>query len=187
MTAVPRRIHQAPALSDYRANGGAAGQAGGGDQGRRFRRSPVRRQHPRLHPVLLQPGRCYWLKVYEAPQGSRTSRGKPIVNLFPWRRAKRSTPSCRSRNLSTTSTSSWPPSWVRSRKHRFPTSPTRARPASSPWRSTRAITSIGAELTNGQNDIVLVSNGGKAVWFDEDVRPMAQARGVRHEAAARRR
>ncbi|MBV2234698.1 MAG: DNA gyrase subunit A, partial [Sterolibacterium sp.] len=28
-------------------------------------------------------GRVYWLKVYEAPQGSRTSRGKPIVNLFP--------------------------------------------------------------------------------------------------------
>jgi DNA gyrase subunit A len=40
---------------------------------------------------------------------------------------------------------------------------------------------VGAELTNGQNDIVLVSNGGKAVWFDEeDVRPMGrQARGVR--------
>src|SRR3954469_11796773 len=28
-------------------------------------------------------GRVYWLKVYEVPQGSRTSRGKPIVNLFP--------------------------------------------------------------------------------------------------------
>ena len=28
-------------------------------------------------------GRVYWLKVYEVPQGSRTSRGKPIVNLVP--------------------------------------------------------------------------------------------------------
>ena len=28
-------------------------------------------------------GRVYWLKVYEVPQGSRTSRGKPIINLFP--------------------------------------------------------------------------------------------------------
>ena len=28
-------------------------------------------------------GRLYWLKVYEVPQGSRSSRGKPIVNLFP--------------------------------------------------------------------------------------------------------
>jgi DNA gyrase subunit A len=28
-------------------------------------------------------GRVYWIKVYEVPQGSRTSRGKPIVNLVP--------------------------------------------------------------------------------------------------------
>src|SRR4030095_15858851 len=28
-------------------------------------------------------GRVYWLKVYNVPQGSRTSRGKPIVNLVP--------------------------------------------------------------------------------------------------------
>jgi len=40
---------------------------------------------------------------------------------------------------------------------------------------------IGAEITNGSNDVVLVSNGGKAVWFDEDeVRQMGRAtRGVR--------
>lgn len=24
-----------------------------------------------------------WIKVYELPQGGRTSRGKPIVNLLP--------------------------------------------------------------------------------------------------------
>jgi len=28
-------------------------------------------------------GRVYWLKVYSVPQGSRNSRGKPIVNLVP--------------------------------------------------------------------------------------------------------
>ena len=40
---------------------------------------------------------------------------------------------------------------------------------------------IGAEITNGENDIILVSNGGKAVWFDENgVRSMGRnARGVR--------
>ena len=40
---------------------------------------------------------------------------------------------------------------------------------------------IGAEITNGENDIVLVSDAGRAVWFDEeDVRPMGRpARGVR--------
>jgi DNA gyrase subunit A len=40
---------------------------------------------------------------------------------------------------------------------------------------------IGAEVTNGTNDVILVSNGGKAVWFDEeDVRSMGRnTRGVR--------
>ena len=40
---------------------------------------------------------------------------------------------------------------------------------------------IGAEITSGTQDIVLVSDAGKAVWFDEeDVRPMGRtARGVR--------
>src|SRR5690606_28608939 len=28
-------------------------------------------------------GRVYWLKVWEVPQGTRNSRGKPIVNMFP--------------------------------------------------------------------------------------------------------
>ena len=28
-------------------------------------------------------GRLYWLKVWEVPQGSRGSRGRPIVNMFP--------------------------------------------------------------------------------------------------------
>lgn len=38
------------------------------------------------HDFLLcfsSAGRMYWLKVYELPQGSRQSRGKPIVNLLP--------------------------------------------------------------------------------------------------------
>src|SRR3546814_4759864 len=28
-------------------------------------------------------GRVYWLKVWEVPQGTRGSRGRPIVNMFP--------------------------------------------------------------------------------------------------------
>lgn len=32
--------------------------------------------------VLTQRGRCYWLKVHEIPQAGRAARGKPIVNLL---------------------------------------------------------------------------------------------------------
>lgn len=38
------------------------------------------------HDTLLcfsSLGKAYWLKVYKLPQGSRTSRGKPIINLLP--------------------------------------------------------------------------------------------------------
>jgi DNA gyrase subunit A len=37
------------------------------------------------HDYLMfftRDGQCYWLKVYEIPQGGRASRGKPIVNLI---------------------------------------------------------------------------------------------------------
>ena len=38
------------------------------------------------HDYLLcfsNRGRLYWLKVWEVPAGSRGSRGRPIVNMFP--------------------------------------------------------------------------------------------------------
>jgi DNA gyrase subunit A len=37
------------------------------------------------HSILCfsNRGRVYWIKVYDVPQGSRTSRGKPVVNLVP--------------------------------------------------------------------------------------------------------
>ncbi|TVP78287.1 MAG: DNA gyrase subunit A, partial [Gemmatimonadales bacterium] len=37
------------------------------------------------HDVLMiftQDGQCHWIKVWQIPQGSRQSRGKPIVNLL---------------------------------------------------------------------------------------------------------
>jgi DNA gyrase subunit A len=34
-------------------------------------------------------GRLYWLKVWEVPEGSRGSRGRPIVNMFPLTRRRK--------------------------------------------------------------------------------------------------
>ncbi len=31
---------------------------------------------------LTNKGRCHWLKVYDIPQGGRTSRGRPVVNML---------------------------------------------------------------------------------------------------------
>ena len=57
-------------------------------------------------------GRMYWLKVYEVPQGSRNSRGKPIVNLFPLQDSEKITailPLSRRFDLRKTITCSWRP------------------------------------------------------------------------------
>jgi DNA gyrase subunit A len=135
-------------------------------------------------------GRCYWLKVYEAPQGSRTSRGKPIVNLFPLEEGERINAVLPVKEFV---------------EDKFIFMATRAGTVkktplsdfSNPRKAGIIAVDlldddilIGVELTTGQSDIVLVSNAGKAVWFDEeDVRPMGRgARGVRgmklHEGQA---
>jgi DNA gyrase subunit A len=63
-------------------------------------------------------GRLYWLKVYEVPQGSRNSRGRPIVNMFPLPTARRSTSCCRCASSTPSTSSSWPPRAARSRRPR---------------------------------------------------------------------
>lgn len=38
-----------------------------------------------MHSTLLlftKNGRCYWLKVYQIPEGSRTSKGRAIQNIL---------------------------------------------------------------------------------------------------------
>ena len=39
--------------------------------------------------VFTTRGRVYWVKVHEIPQGSRTARGKALVNLLPLREGER--------------------------------------------------------------------------------------------------
>ena len=126
-------------------------------------------------------GQVYWLKAYEVPQGSRTSRGKPIVNLFPLQEGEKINAILPIKEFDD--------------KHYIfmatalgTVKKTPLTDFSNPRKSGIIAINlddndflIGAEITDGTNDIVLVSNGGKAVWFDEeDVRSMGRnTRGVR--------
>jgi DNA gyrase subunit A len=126
-------------------------------------------------------GRVYWIKVYEVPQGSRTARGKPIVNMFPIEDGEkinailpvRDFPDDRYIFMATTQGT------VKKTPLSDFANPRKAGIIAVALDEGDYL--IGAEITNGQNDIVLVSDAGKAVWFDEeDVRPMGRtARGVR--------
>jgi DNA gyrase subunit A len=126
-------------------------------------------------------GRCYWLKVYEAPQGSRVSRGKPIVNLFPLTEGEKINAVLPVKEFADDR-------YVFMATRDGTVKKTPLSDFSNPRKAGIIAVDlvdddylIGVELTTGKSDIVLVSDGGKAVWFDEeDVRPMGRgARGVR--------
>jgi len=130
-------------------------------------------------------GRVYWLKVWEVPQGSRNSRGKPIVNMFPLQPGEKITVVLP----------------VTGENRSFPADhyifmatalgivkKTPLDDFSNPRKAgIIAVTLdegdflIGAALTDGQHDVMLFSDGGKAVRFDEaDVTPHGrQSRGVK--------
>ena len=130
-------------------------------------------------------GRLYWLKVWEVPAGSRGSRGRPIVNMFPLQEGEKI-------NVVLALTGE---------KRRFPADQyvfmatsmgTVKKTALDEFNNPRkggiiAVNLddgdylIGAALTDGKHDVMLFSDGGKAVRFDEeDVRPLGRnARGVR--------
>ncbi len=130
-------------------------------------------------------GRLYWLKVWEVPAGSRGSRGRPIVNMFPLQDGekinvvlpltgdKRTFPADRYVFMATSMG-------------------TVKKTALDEFSNPRKLGIIavnldegdylvGAALTDGRHDVMLFSDGGKAVRFaEDDVRPLGRnARGVR--------
>ncbi len=126
-------------------------------------------------------GQVYWLKVYEVPQGSRIGRGKPIVNLFPLAEDEKINAILPVKEFTDNE-------FIFMTTAKGTVKKTALSEFSKPRKSGIIAIKldeddflIGAEITNGENDIVLVSDAGKAVWFSEDdVRPMGRAtRGVR--------
>ena len=130
-------------------------------------------------------GRMYWLKVWEVPQGSRASRGKPIVNMFPLQDGEKITVVLPLFGAN----SEFPEDrYVFMATAHGVVKKTSLSDFSNPRKAGIIACDlddgdflIGAALTDGSNDVMLFSDAGKAVRFDEnDVRPMGRtARGVR--------
>ncbi len=130
-------------------------------------------------------GRLYWLKVWEVPAGSRGSRGRPIVNMFPLQEGEkinvvlpltgemRTFPDNRYVFMATSMGT------VKKTSLDEFSNPRKAGIIAVDLDEGDFL--VGAALTDGQHDVMLFSDGGKAVRFDEnDVRPMGRnARGVR--------
>ena len=136
------------------------------------------------HDTLLffsNRGRLYWLKVWEVPEGSRTSRGRPLVNLFPLDENEKITVVLPIKGYDEQR-------FVFMATANAVVKKTPLTDFSNPRKAGIIAVGldegdylIGAAITDGQHDVMLFSDAGKAVRFDEnDVRPMGrQARGVK--------
>ncbi|WP_395685684.1 DNA gyrase subunit A [Caenimonas koreensis] len=130
-------------------------------------------------------GRMYWLKVWEVPAGSRGSRGRPIVNMFPLQDGEKINVV-----LAVTGANRTFPAdhFIFMATSKGTVKKTALDEFNNPRKGGIIAVNldegdylIGAALTDGQHDVMLFSDGGKAVRFDEnDVRALGRnTRGVR--------
>jgi DNA gyrase subunit A len=125
-------------------------------------------------------GKMYWLKVYQVPQASRGSRGKPIINLLPLDEGERINAVLPIKEYDDDSYVFMATSGGTVKK--TPLSQF-SRPRSSGIIAIdlRGDRLVDVAITDGKSEILLVASSGKGIRFaEEDVRPMGRgAAGVR--------
>ena len=133
------------------------------------------------HDTLLcfsSTGKLYWLKVYQLPQASRGSRGKPIVNLLPLQESERITAVVPIHEFEADK-------FVFMATARGTVKKTSLDAFSRPRQAgiiaielDQGDRLVGVDITDGTKEIVLCSTEGKAIRFaEEDVRPMGRTAG----------
>ena len=174
-------------LSEFRAqNRGGVGSKGSETRDEDF----IEHIYPAtMHNTMLfftQKGKCYWLKVYEIPEGNKTSKGRAIQNLLNIDADDVVTAYLRVKNLNDTE-------FINSHYVLFCTKngvikKTLLEQYSRPRQNgVNAITIreddrvIEVRITNGNNEIVIANRNGRAIRFHESaVREMGRtATGVR--------
>jgi DNA gyrase subunit A len=143
-----------------------------------------------MHATMLfftQKGKCYWLKVFEIPEGAKNSKGRAIQNLLNIDPNDKVTAFVRVKNLTSDV------EFINSHYLLFCTKQgiikkTRLEAYSRPRQNgVNAITIreddevIDVRMTNGNNDIIIANRNGRAIRFHESaVRIMGRtATGVR--------
>ncbi len=174
-------------LSEFRAqNRGGVGSKGSETRDEDF----IEHIYPAtMHNTMMfftQKGKCYWLKVYEIPEGNKTSKGRAIQNLLNIDSDDVVTAYLRVKNLNDTA-------FINSHYVLFCTKngvikKTLLEQYSRPRQNgVNAITIreddrvIEVRMTNGNNEIVIANRNGRAIRFHESaVREMGRtATGVR--------
>ena len=169
-------------VGDYRAQkrGGRGKQATGTKEDDFIDRLFVANTHDHIL-CFSSLGRVYWLRVFNVPVGSRASRGKPIINLLKLEEGEKINAILPVKEFDDQHFVFMATALGTVKKTPL-TDFSRPR--------TAGIIAVdldpedylvGVAITDGQHDVMLFSDEGKAVRFaEEDVRPMGRtARGVR--------
>jgi DNA gyrase subunit A len=133
------------------------------------------------HDTLLcfsSAGKLYWLKVYQLPQASRGSRGKPIVNLLPLQTDERINAVLPIHEFEENK-------FVFMATAQGTVKKTSLDAFSRPRQAgiiaielDQGDRLVGVDITDGTKQIILCSSGGKAIRFaEDDVRPMGRTAG----------
>jgi DNA gyrase subunit A len=136
------------------------------------------------HSTILcfsSKGRLYWMKVYNLPEASRGSRGRPIINLLPLESGERITAILPVSEY-TIGLNIFMVTAMGTVKKTLLQEFSRPRSKGIIALNLRGEDKlVGVELTNGSNEIMLFSNAGKVMRFSEKaVRAMSRtASGIR--------
>ncbi len=126
-------------------------------------------------------GKVYWLKVYEIPQASRIAKGRPLVNLIQLDANERITSLL---NIESFDNAGYVfMATANGIVKKTPLEDFRL-PRKNGKRAIKLDANddlVGTKITDGQEQIMLISDAGKAVFFDEkDARPLGRdTRGVK--------
>ena len=173
---------KAQPLADYRAQrrGGRGRQAAATKEDDFIERLFIANTHDTML-CFSSLGKLYWLRVWQVPQGTRVSRGKPIVNLFPLAEDERISAVLPIKEYDDAHYVFMATSMGTVKKTPLTAFSNQREKGIIAAELDEGDHLIGVAITDGKHDVMLFSDAGKAVRFEEeDVRPMGRvARGVR--------
>lgn len=174
-------------LSEYKTqNRGGVGQKSAGTRDQDFLEHMYVATNHNYMLFFTQKGKCYWMRVYEIPEGSKTSKGRAIQNLINIENDDKVKAFICTKDLKDPDYISNHFVIMSTKKGQVKKTPLEqySRPR---LNGINAITIkeddelIGAKLTNGASQVLIALKSGKLVRFDESkTRPMGRtASGVR--------
>ena len=175
------------AAHEYRVqNRGGKGAMGGATRDHDFIEHMLVASTHHWMLFFTEQGRCYWLKVYEIPEGAKNTKGRAVQNLLqiPQDDKIRAYISVRSLDEQEYLDSNYIVFCTRSGVIKKTTLEAYSRPRANGINAININEGdqlLEARLTNGQSEMVMATNTGRAIRFHESkVRPMGRtATGVR--------